>query len=165
LKELAPLKNLSVLDLTNTKVTDVFYKKPSERLTDLMAGRVNVTAGTTLASVAYVKSGKLNAIAVTGDARSKLMPDIPTVAEMGVKGYEYSSWLGLLAPAKTPPAIVSKINGYFQISSKDPMVTKKMAETDTAVIASTPQGFAKFLQEETQRLGKVIRAAGIKSSE
>lgn len=155
------MPGLLLHSMTKTKVSHVFYKKPSERLTDLMAGRVNVTAGTTLASMAYVKSGKLHAIAVTGDRRSSLMPDLPTVAESGVKGYEYSSWLGLLAPAKTPAAVVNKINGYFQISSKDPIVTKKMAATDTAVIASTPAGFRQFLLEETKRLGAVIKEAGI----
>ncbi len=159
------MPGLLLHSMTKTKVTDVFYKQPAQRLTDLVAGRVNVTAGTTLASAALVKAGKLRAIAVTGDRRSQLMPEIPTVAELGVKGYEYSSWLGLLAPAKTPAPIVNKINGWFQLSSKDPLVLKKMAETDTAVIASTPEGFAKFLREETVRLGKVIREAKITSSE
>lgn len=155
------MPGLLLHSMTKTKVTDVFYKRPAERLTDLIAGRVNVTAGTTLASSAFVKSGKLHAIAVTGDRRSSLMPDIPTVAEMGIKGYEYSSWLGLLGPAKLSPAISNKVNGYFQMSSKDPMVLKKMVDTDTAVIASTPEGFVKFLRDETLRLGKVIREAKI----
>lgn len=155
------MPGLLLHSMTKTKVTDVFYKRPAERLTDLIAGRVNVTAGTTLASSAFVKSGKLHAIAVTGDRRSELMPDIPTVAEMGIKGYEYSSWLGLLGPAKLPPAIATKVNGYFQQSSKSDLVLKKMKETDTAVVASTPEGFVKFLREETVRLGKVIREAKI----
>jgi tripartite-type tricarboxylate transporter receptor subunit TctC len=158
------MPGLLLHSMTKTKVTDIFYKRPAERLTDLIAGRVNVTAGTTLASSAFVKSGKLHPIAVTGDRRSQLMPDIPTVAEMGIKGYEYSSWLGLLGPAKLPPAISNKVNGYFQLSSKDPMVLKKMTETDTAVVASTPEGFVKFLREETVRLGKVIREAKITGS-
>jgi len=155
------MPGLLLHSMTNTKISHIFYKRPAERLTDLMAGRVNVTAGTTLASSAFVKSGKLHAIAVTGDRRSQLMPDIPTVAEMGVKGYEYSSWLGLLGPAKLPPAIATKVNSYFQMSSKSPLVVQKMTETDTAVIASTPEEFAKFLRVETDRLGKVIRAANI----
>lgn len=159
------MPGLLLHSMTGTKVTDVFYKAPAQRLTDLMAGRVNATAGTTLASASYVKSGKLRAIAVTGDVRSQLMPDIPTVAEMGVKDYEYSSWLGLLAPAKTPAAIISKANGWFRLSSADANVKEKMAATDTAIVASTPQGFQKFLLEETRRLGKVIKEAGITSSE
>jgi len=159
------MPGLLLHSMTKTKVTDVFYKQPSARLTDLMAGRVNVTAGTTLASMAYVRSGKLRAIAVTGDVRSQLMPDLPTVAESGIKGYEYSSWLGLLGPAKMQPAVASKINGYFQQSSKSDMVVAKMKETDTAIVASTPQGFAKFLQDETGRLGKAIKEANITSSD
>lgn len=159
------MPGLLLHSMTKTKITDVFYKQPSARLTDLMAGRVNVTAGTTLASMAYVRSGKLRAIAVTGDVRSQLMPDLPTVAESGIKGYEYSSWLGLLGPAKMPAPIATKINGYFQQSSKSDLVMKKMKETDTAIIASTPQGFAKFLQTETMRLGKVIKEANITASD
>jgi tripartite-type tricarboxylate transporter receptor subunit TctC len=159
------MPGLLLHSMTRTKVTDVFYKRAAERLTDLMAGRVNVTAGTTLASMAYVRSGKLQPIAVTGDVRSTLMPDLPTVAESGIKGYEYSTWLGLLAPLKTPPAIVTKINGYFQHSSKSELVGKKMKETDTLIVASTPQGFTKFLQEETGRLGKVIREAKITATQ
>lgn len=145
---------------THTKVTDVFYKKASERLTDLMAGRVNVTAGTTLASAAYVRSGKLHAIAVTGDERSQLMPDIPTVAEMGVKDYEYSSWLGLLAPANLPTPITDKVNGWFKLSSTDANVKARMVATDTKIVASTPAGFKKFLLDETRRLGDVVKTAG-----
>ena len=159
------MPGLLLHSMTKTKVTDVFYKAPAQRLTDLIAGRVNVTAGTTLASIAFVKSGKLRTIGVTGDIRSQLMPDVPTIAEMGVKGYEYSSWLGLLAPAKTPVAIIDKVNGWFKISSADANVKEKMAATDTAIIASSPAGFAKFLQEETARLGKVIKEANITSSE
>jgi tripartite-type tricarboxylate transporter receptor subunit TctC len=159
------MPGLLLHSMTNTKVTYVYYKKPSERLTDLIAGRVNATAGTTLASLSFVKSGKLLAIGVTGDIRTPLMPDLPTVQELGIKDYEYSSWLGLLAPLKTPPAIVNKINGWFQITSKDSVVKEKMAQTDTAIIASTPDGFKKFLQAETSRLGKVIREANITSTD
>ncbi len=159
------MPGLLLHSMTNTKVTYVYYKKPSERLTDLIAGRVNATAGTTLASLSFVKSGKLLAIGVTGDIRTPLMPDLPTVQELGIKDYEYSSWLGLLAPLKTPPAIVNKINSWFQITSKDSMVKEKMAQTDTAIIASTPDGFKKFLQAETNRLGKVIREANITSTD
>ena len=83
------MPGLLLHSMTNTKVTDIFYKRPAERLTDLIAGRVNVTAGTTLAASKFVKAGKLQAIAVTGDRRSQIMPDNPTVAEMGVKGDEY----------------------------------------------------------------------------
>jgi tripartite-type tricarboxylate transporter receptor subunit TctC len=155
------MPGLLLHSMTNTKVSDVFYKQPAARLTDLIAGRINATAGTTLASMAHVRAGKLHPIAVTGDTRSQLMPDLPTVAESGIKGYEYSSWLGLLAPAKTPRSIISKVNGYFQQSSKSDLVIKKMKETDTAIIASTPEAFAKFLKEETSRLGKVIRQAKI----
>ena len=113
------MPGLLLHSMTGTKVTDVFYKAPAQGLTDLMAGRVNVTAGTTLASVAYVRSGKLRAIAVTEDVRSQLIPDIPAVVEPGVKDYEYSSWLGLLAPTKRPTAFISKANGWFRLSSVD----------------------------------------------
>lgn len=159
------MPGLLLHSMTNTKVTYVYYKKPAERLTDLIAGRVNATAGTTIASLSYVKSGKLRAIGVTGDIRTPLLPDQPTVQELGVKDYEYSSWLGLLAPPKTPVPIINKINGWFQASSKDPTVKERMAQTDTAIIASSPEQFRQFLQAETNRLGKVIREANITSTE
>ena len=151
--------------MTGTKVTYVFYKNPAERLTDIVSGRINVLVATTVTWAGLGKAGRLRAIAQSGDTRSPQLPDIPTVAEAGVKGYEYSSWLGLLAPANTPPAIVNKINGYFQQSSKSEFVTSKMRESDTALVASTPDGFAKFLREEVPRMTSVIKSAGITSIE
>ena len=159
------MPGLLLNSMTNVKVTYVFYKNPNDRLTDLMGGRINVAAGTTQTSAGLVKAGKLRAIGQTGDVRSPLMPDLPTVAEAGIKGYEYSGWLGLLAPANTPPAVVNRINGYFQQSAKSEFVTKKMKESDTALVASTPEGFAKFLREEVPRMTKVIKEAGITSIE
>jgi len=151
--------------MSKTKVTFVHYKQASQRLIDLMAGRVHVTAVTPVTGMANVKAGKLRALGVTSLTRSPAFPDIPTIAEQAVPGYEFVSWVGLVAPAKTPPAIVNKVNAMFVEAGRDPNVVKKVEATGTIIVNSSPAEFRKFMGEELSRWGKVIREGNIKATE
>ena len=151
--------------MTNTKVTFVHYKAAAQRLIDLMAGRVNVSAGTPLAALGYVKGGKLRAIGTTGSVRSRIMPDVPTIAESGVPGYEFSTWAGLLAPAKVPPYVVSRNLDAFRAGAKDPQVMKKLESDDVLPVMNSPEEFRQFVIAENKRWGKIIKDAGIKLEE
>jgi tripartite-type tricarboxylate transporter receptor subunit TctC len=149
--------------MSKTQVTFVHYKQASQRLIDLMAGRVHVTAVTPVTGMANVKAGKLRALGVTSLTRSPAFPDIPTVAEQAVPGYEFVSWVGLVAPAKTQPAIIDKVNALFVAAGKDPNVMKKIEADGTIAVNNSPAEFRKFMGEELSRWGKVIREGKIKA--
>jgi tripartite-type tricarboxylate transporter receptor subunit TctC len=108
-----------------------------------------------------VKSGQLRALAVTSAKRSSAAPDVPTMAEAGLPGYDFSSWFGVLAPAGTPHDIVVKLNKEIIKALKDPDVEKQLTEQGADLVASTPEEFDSYLKSETTKWGKVIRAAGI----
>ena len=148
--------------MTKTKVTFIHYKAASQRLLDLIAGRVHVTSGTPLAALGYVKAGKLRAIAITGPVRSKLLPDIPTLQEAGVPGYEYSTWLGLLGPARLSPQVVNKNLEVFRAAARDPDVMKRFEADEVMSIMSSPDEFRQFVIAENKRWGRIIKDAGIK---
>lgn len=149
---------------TGTKVTFVHYKAANDKLIDLMEGRVQVAVGTTLASLGYVKAGKLRPIAVTDDERSTLFPDLPTIAQSGIPelaDYQFITWLGLFAPARTPAGIIGKFHGWMKEAAKDPELKKKLVEYDTVQVVNSPEEFRQFLARENSRLAKAIKAAGI----
>ena len=151
--------------MTNTRVTFVHYKAATQRMLDLVAGRVDVTGATLTAALPHIKSGKLRSLGVASAQRTSLYPDMPTIAEQGVPGYEYSGWNGLSAPAGTPPAIVNQLNAMFVSAGKDPNVTTKMEASGTVRVNSTPQEFAKHMAFESERWRKVVKATGLKLEE
>jgi tripartite-type tricarboxylate transporter receptor subunit TctC len=151
--------------MTNTKVTFVHYKSATQRMLDLTAGRVDVTGATLTAALPHIKAGKLRALGVASAQRTALYPDMPTIAEQGVPGYEYTGWNGLSAPANTPPAIINKLHTMFVTAGKDPNVSSKMEATGTVMVNSTPQEFRQHIAIETERWRKVVKAAGIKLEE
>jgi tripartite-type tricarboxylate transporter receptor subunit TctC len=151
--------------MSKTQVTFVHYKQASQRLVDVMAGRTHVTAVTPVTGMANVKAGKLKALGITGATRSPAFPDIPTIAEQAVPGYEFTSWVGLVAPAKVPPAFINKLNAMFLEAGKAPEVTKKIQFNGTIMVNSNPQEYRQFLTDELARWGKVIREGKIKAEE
>ncbi len=148
--------------MTNTKVTFVHYKQSSQRLVDVMAGRVQAAVVTVATGMPTVKSGKFRAIAVTTDRRVPAAPDVPTLAEQGVKGFEYTSWTGLLAPARVPQPVIAKLNAMWTQAIRDPAVVKKLESDATIMVGSTPEEFRKFIAEEAGRYRKLIQETGIK---
>jgi tripartite-type tricarboxylate transporter receptor subunit TctC len=110
----------------------------------------------------HVKSGRLKALAVGSTQRSSALPDIPTVAEAGIPGYEYVTWYSIVAPAKTPRAIIDKLNARLAAVLSMPDVAQRLSVQGAEPRSSTPEELTRFMQEDTKRLGAIIRYAGIK---
>lgn len=149
--------------MTNTNIVHIPYKGNGPSISDLVSGRVDVSMPPIGAVLPFVKSGKLRALATSGAKKSFALPDVPTISEAGVSGYEAGSWYGYMAPAKTPRAIVNKLSADMTSLLNDPAFVGHLENVIGAEPAGLPSGeFSKFLARETEKWGKVIRAAGIK---
>ena len=131
-------------------------------LTDLLGGQVQVYFATTVASIEYIRTGRLRALAVTTATRSDALPDIPTVAEF-VPGYEASSWYGVGAPKATPAEIIEKLNKEINAGLADAKLKARLADLGGDVLALSPADFGKLIADETEKWGNVIRALNIKA--
>jgi len=138
------------------------YRGAGPAMVDLMGGQVQVMFNTMSASLQYVRAGKLRALGVATKTRQAALPDVPTVAE-SVPGYESSFWTGMAAPKGTPPEIVGTLNKAVNASLDDPKVKARLAEWGATALTGSPADFAKFVADETEKWGKVIRAAHIKA--
>ena len=150
------LQQMAHVDMLN-----VPYKSNPQAITDLIGGRFSFMFADTPTALPQVQGGKLRALATSGAHRVAALPDVPTVAEAGVKGYDVSYWFAVYAPAGTPPAIVSKLNQMFNKASATSEVKAYMNQTSGTLTSSTPEGLAKFQAAESKKWGEVIRAAGI----
>ena len=150
---------------TNTKATFIHYKGAGPMNTDLVAGRVHAAPGLPFVVAPFVKSGKVLPIANLTAERSKFMPDLVPVAEMGVPGYDYSSWSGYLAPAKTPDAIINRWNRAFQHVAKAPEVIKRMEADSAEMVGSPPEVFRRLLTTQVAVWRKVVQENNIKLEE
>lgn len=146
---------------TSTKVTFVHYKGAGPMLLDLVAGRLHSTILTPLSAVPYMKSGQLIPLAVTTVARSPLFPDLPTLQEQGVTGYDFSSWFGFFAPSGTPVAVVNKLSSDLVTVSKRPDVVRRLVEDGGVMVGSTPDELRRTVIQEVDRWKKVVKEAGI----
>ena len=144
-------------------VVHVPYKGSPEALTDTMAGRVTYYFAPISAALPFVRDGKLVALAVSTAKRSSVLPNVPTIAESGVPGFDYSLWVGLFAPAGTPPAVVEKIAKDVRTAEQSADVKERFATLGAEPMPMTPQEFTKFVQTEIDESAKVIKAAGIKA--
>ncbi len=148
--------------LAGTKMTHVPYKGLAPALTELLSGEVQVMFSSAVAMLPQVKAGKLRAIAMTGAKRSAAIPDVPTVAESGLKGYETGSWYGVLVPAGTPKYAIDKLSAEVIRITKSPAITNKLVEEAVIPVGSTPAEFTAYIKSEIARWGKVIKQAGLK---
>jgi tripartite-type tricarboxylate transporter receptor subunit TctC len=146
--------------MTGTKMTHVPYRGAAPAITDLIAGTVDVMFDNLPASIEFIRSGKMRALAVTTDARNPGLPDVPTVADT-VPGYEASAWFGMGAPKATPAAIIEKINKVVNQALADPKMVAKLAELGGVPLAGTPEDFGKVMASETEKWSKVVKFAGI----
>jgi len=139
------------------------YKGTGQALSDLLAGHVNLMFAPSQTVMPYVHAGKLKALAVTGARRSETLPDLPTVAESGLPGYEAVGWFGLLAPAATPKATVARasadVNRVLAMSD----VREKMLGLGADPAGNTPEEFARFIREDQAKWSKLMKEAGIKA--
>jgi tripartite-type tricarboxylate transporter receptor subunit TctC len=147
--------------MTGVKFMHVPYRGASQAITDLLGGHVQVLFEPLPASIEYIKAGKLRALAVTTAARSAALPDLPTMAEF-VPGYEASGWNGLFVPRNTPVDIIEKLNKAINAGLADPKLKARFADLGATTIAGSSAGFGKLVIDETEKWGKIIRAANIK---
>ena len=137
------------------------YKGSGPAMTDTLAGTTQIMFPSLVAAAGHIKSGKLRALAVTGSKRSPLFPQLPTIAEGGVAGFEITQWYGFFAPAKTPKDIVDKLNKEIVAIMKDPDVAKKFAEQGADIVTGSPDDFGKLVQSELAKWSKFIKEAKI----
>ncbi|MBI3918914.1 MAG: tripartite tricarboxylate transporter substrate binding protein [Betaproteobacteria bacterium] len=148
--------------LANVSVTHVPYKGTGQALIETISGQVHAMFGNPLSSLQHVKTGRLRGLGVTAAGRSSIFPNLPTVAESGVPGYETSTWFGMLAPAGTPAAIIGKLNAELLKTLKAPDVVERLAPDGGEAVGSTPEQFAQHIATEIARWRKVARAAGVR---
>lgn len=146
----------------NLDMVHVPYKSGGPAITDVMAGQVDFMFGTVAATYPHVSGGKLRALAVSAPERSKRLPDVPTVAETVVPGYEAYEWNGMFLPAGTPEPIAAKLRQAVQDVMKEDEVKQRLADIGAQPVGSTPAEFATFLQKEDAKWGEVVRKGNIK---
>ena len=147
---------------TNVNLLQVPYKGASPALTDVMGGQVDVYIGTLTSLIPLVKSGKLNAVAVTTAQRSVDFPEIPTLDENGAKGTDFSIWMGLFAPVGTPADIISTLNREVNRVLQSPDVVAKLKSVGVAPAGGSSQAFADFVKTDYAKWGDLVKASGIK---
>jgi tripartite-type tricarboxylate transporter receptor subunit TctC len=146
--------------MTGADILNVPYKGGAPALTDLLGGQIDAMFETAPTAMPYVKQGKLKALAITSAKRSSLLPDLPTVSEAGVSGYESVTWIGLLAPARTPKAIVDQLNAEIQ-KVLGGEVGKQLAEMSLDPIGGTPMDYSDAIRKDAVVYAKIIKAANI----
>jgi tripartite-type tricarboxylate transporter receptor subunit TctC len=146
--------------MTNTNIVHVPYKGSAPAVTDLLGGQVQMMFDNIPSALPHIKAGKLRALASTGAKRDPALPDLPTIAEAGVPGYESGVWFGLAVPAGTPKEIVAKLNAEAVKGAKSPDFVKRMTELGYQIIPSTPEQMAEMIRTEITRWGPVVKASG-----
>ena len=148
--------------MAKVDITHVPYKGNVPAITDLLGGQTSLVFATLPTVLAHVKADKLRAVAVLGSARSTALPDVPTVAESGLPGYDVNNWVGLFAGPGTPAPVVAKINAEVQRVMRLPEVQARMTGEGLRFVPTTPDQFAVFVKAEITRWGPVVKASGAK---
>ena len=146
--------------MTGTNMTHVPYKGLAPATTDLLSGQVQVMFSSAVAMLPHVKAGRLRALAMTGAKRSTAIPDVPTVAEAGVRGYEAGSWYGILAPAGTDKAIIDTLSREIAAATRTPEILERLNNEAVIPIGSTPAEFASHIRKEHARVAQVVKTSG-----
>ena len=147
--------------LSKTDITHIPYKGTSPMVTDLIAGQISFTITGVPPLYPHVKSGRLRALGVASVRRLSLLPELPTIAEAGVPGYEATTWFGPLAPAKTPKEIITRLNAELLKILQRPEVRERLAADGAEPVGNTPEQFAAYIKTEIERWAKVIKASGV----
>jgi tripartite-type tricarboxylate transporter receptor subunit TctC len=143
-------------------ITHIPYKGGGPAITDLVGGQVDMMFDNGPSSISQARSGKLRALATTGAKRAAALPDLPTMAEAGVPGYEAGGWFSLALPAGTPKEIVARLNAAAQMATKSPEFIKRMNDLGYEAVGGTPEQMAAMIKDEIQRWGPIVKASGAK---
>ena len=150
--------------MANVRLVHVPYKGNAEVFNALLGGHIKVHFSLVPSGIPHVRAGKLRVLAVTSEKRLPYLPDVPTIAESGFPAYEISSWQGMLAPAGTPPAVVTKINSEMVELLKTPAMRERMAREGADPVGSSPQQFGARVASEVDKWARVAKAAGLMSN-
>ena len=150
------------LYMTGTKIVHVPYKGQGMALIDVVAGQVPLMMANVISALPHVRSARLRALGVTGSKRTTVAPDIPTIAEVGVPGYEVLQWYGVLAPAATPREIIGRLHGVIAHAVQDPKIRERIVADAGEPVGNTPDEFSAILRADYKKWGDVIRKAGIR---
>ena len=145
------------MQMTGTDLLNVAYKGGAPALSDLVGGQIDMMFETSPTAVPYAKSGKLKALAVTGDKRVSTLPDVPTVAESGVPGYRFMGWVGLVAPAGTPAPVIAKLNEQVQALLKNADTQKQFTDLSLEVIGGSTADFTSFVRKESNDYARFVK--------
>ncbi|HKQ29513.1 MAG TPA: tripartite tricarboxylate transporter substrate binding protein [Burkholderiales bacterium] len=151
------LKSMAGIDLVH-----VPYKGSAPALNDLIAGQVSMMFDLVLTAAPHIKSGAARGLAVTGSQRSAILPDLPTVAESGLPGYEVSAWFGIFAPAGLPQPVAQRLNAEFVKVMREPDLKQRLASLGADPLTSSPEQFSAYLRSEIEKWAKVVKASGMK---
>ncbi|HEX7890478.1 MAG TPA: tripartite tricarboxylate transporter substrate binding protein [Ramlibacter sp.] len=147
--------------MTGTNLLHIPYKGSGQAMPDVISGRVSMMFENMPGAVGHIKGGKVKVLAVTGLQRTPALPDVKTVAESGVPGYESLSWSGIAAPAATPPEVVARLNREINAILAQPDMRQKLAEQGAEAVGGTPEAFSEHIARERVKWAKVVREAGI----
>jgi len=150
-------KSLAAVDITH-----VPYKGAPQAVTDLIGGSVNLMFNSIPPVIQHIRAGRLRLLAVSSAKRSPQLPDVPTVSEAGVPGYEFTTWFGLLAPARTPPAILARLNAELVKVVHAPEMKAQLEIQGYDPVGGTPQEFSAFIRAENAKYAKLVRLSGAK---
>jgi len=142
------------------EITHVPYKGSGPAVIDLMGGQVNLMFDNIPSAITHIRSGKLRALATTGARRSPTLPDLPTIVESGVPGYESTAWFGIAAPVGTPKEIIARLNAEGQKALRSPEFVKRMTDLGYEIVGGTPEQMASMIQDEYKRWGPIVKASG-----
>lgn len=148
--------------MTGTQMVHIPYKGTQMAVTDILGGQINILCDNLASLIPLVQSGRLRALAVTSLKRSPAVPDLPTLDESGLPGYELTGWLGVAAPKATPREIVLKLNAEINKALKTPTVTKGIAARGGTVAGGTPEEFSDHVRKEIEKMGKLLKELGVK---
>ncbi len=148
--------------LSETQILHVPYKGGAQAATDVMSGFVQLLFDPATSVAPYIRSGRLRGLAVTGARRTKAFPDLATIAEAGVPGYEVTTWGGIIAPVGVPRAIVSRLSEEVQKAAKSAVVTERYEAVGADPVSSTPEEFTAYIRQEFIKWAKIVKRAGIK---
>jgi len=149
--------------MAGVDIVGVQFKGGGPAMIDVVGGHTQVLIGSLIQSLPHIRSGKLKVLGVGGSKRSPILPDVPTIAEAGVPGYEANNWWGIAAPAGTPPAIVERLHRELSVILASPETQKRFQDEGAEVVHSSPAEFGAFIAAETAKWTRVVKEAGIKA--
>jgi tripartite-type tricarboxylate transporter receptor subunit TctC len=151
--------------MAGIKTTHIPYKGSAPMLNDLLGGQINLSIAAAVSALPHIKSGRLRNLAIGDSKRSTILPDLPTIAEAGVPGYQAVIWSGMLAPAKTPRAIIDKLYKETVRVVQAPEFKERLVQLGSDAVGSTPEQWGEFIKTEIDKWGKIAKIAGVKAGD